>query len=121
MRRSTQVRKFILLALLLCSPAHVLGGQDAALNPLAELNDELTDVLAAEGLPFTDDQTKAVALMMEERRRASEELFGNLMDFRDGPPQGQEADRLKSAIEWMRSEFLSNLTGYLTDAQADTW
>jgi hypothetical protein len=70
---------------------------------------------------FTDEQDRAVALMMEERRRASETLFGGLMDFRAGPTQGQEEDRLRSAIEWMRSEFLRLLTGYLTPEQAAAW
>jgi hypothetical protein len=37
--------------------------------------------------------------------QASEELFGSLMDFSACPTQGQEADRLRSAIEWMRDEF----------------
>jgi hypothetical protein len=59
--------------------------------------------------------------MMEERRRASEELFGNLMDFRGGPTQGQEEDRLRSAIDWMRNEFLRNLTDYLTEQQNVVW
>src|SRR5688572_33405311 len=59
--------------------------------------------------------------MMEERRRASEDLFGNLMDFRAGPTQGQEEDRLRSAIDWMRNEFLRNLGDYLTDAQRGVW
>ena len=115
------MRRLILYALLLLAPPDAIAAQEAAVNPLAELNDELTATLAEAGLPFSEDQAKAIALMMEERRRASEELFGDLMDFRSGPTQGQEADRLKSAIEWMRAEFLGSLTGYLTDAQADAW
>ncbi len=90
-------------------------------NPLAELNDQLTRVLAEAGAPFSEDQQRAVALMMEERRRASEELFGNLMDFSDGPTRGENADRLKSAIEWMRGEFLKRLGDYLTADQAQAW
>lgn len=115
------MRKLILLALLLLASPDPLAAQEAAVNPLAELNDELTTTLADAGVPFSEDQTKAVALMMEERRRASEELFGNLMDFSGGPTQGQDADRLKSAIEWMRAEFLSNLTAYLNQPQAEAW
>ncbi|HXH24081.1 MAG TPA: hypothetical protein VNI78_02460 [Vicinamibacterales bacterium] len=90
-------------------------------NPLAALNDELKRVLAAAGVPFSDEQERAIALMMEERRRASEELFGNLMDFRGGPTQGQEADRLRSAIEWMRGEYLRLLANYLTPEQDAAW
>src|SRR5687767_14422477 len=59
--------------------------------------------------------------MMEERRRASEDLFGDLMDFRSGPTQGQEADRLRSAIAWMRTEFLRHLADYLTEPQNLAW
>jgi hypothetical protein len=116
------VRKLIFIALLLLSLPDAITAQEASVtNPLAELNDELTSTLSDAGVPFSEDQTKAIALMMEERRRASEGLFGDLMDFRGGPTQGQEADRLKSAIEWMRTEFLNNLTGYLSEPQAEVW
>lgn len=90
-------------------------------NPLAALNEQVQQTLAAAGVPFSDEQERAVALMMEERRRASEDLFGDLMNFRAGPTQGQEEDRLRSAIEWMRTEFLANLGDYLTPAQAAAW
>ena len=90
-------------------------------NPLAALNEEVTQALAAAGVPFSAEQERAIALMMEERRRASEELFGDLMNFRAGPTQGQEEDRLRSAIEWMRAEFLRNLGDYLTEAQTAVW
>jgi len=59
--------------------------------------------------------------MIEERRQASEQLFGDLMDFRAGPTQGEQADRLRSAIEWLRREFLSRLEGYLTADQVKAW
>src|SRR5687767_13769615 len=59
--------------------------------------------------------------MMEERRRASEDLFGSLMDFTSGPTQGQEADRLRSAIDWMRNEFLTQLENFLTADQLAAW
>jgi hypothetical protein len=98
--------------------------QDAApstANPLAELNDQLTGLLAAAGVPFSEDQKRAIALMMEERLRASEELFGNLMDFRDGPTRGESEDRLRSAIEWMRGEFIKRLADYLTPEQNTAW
>ena len=74
-----------------------LQAQDrpAAENPLTQLRDEVKAVLAAAQLPFTAEQETAIALMMEDRRQASEQLFGDLMDFRAGPTQGQEADRLR--------------------------
>jgi hypothetical protein len=109
-----------ILVLVCLTFAHTASAQDDA-NPLATLNAELVATLADAGVPFSEEQAKAVTLMMEERRRASEELFGNLMDFRGGPTQGEDADRLKSAIEWMRSEFLSRLAEYLTKAQAQVW
>jgi hypothetical protein len=90
-------------------------------NPLAVLNEEVKQVLAAAGVPFSEDQERAIALMTEERRRASEGLFGDLMNFRGGPTQGQEEDRLRSAIDWMRNEFLRNLADYLTEAQNLAW
>lgn len=111
-----------LLLLLICaSPAAAQDPAPSADNPLAILNAELEAVLAAAGEPFAADQTRAIALMMEDRRRASENLFGDLMDFRAGPTQGQEEDRLRSAIEWMRNEFIRSVVGYMTPAQADIW
>ena len=95
--------------------------EDTAANPLAALNGQVKDVLAKAGVPFSEDQERAIALMMEERRRASEDLFGDLMDFRSGPTQGQEADRLRSAIAWMRTEFLRHLADYLTEPQNLAW
>ena len=59
--------------------------------------------------------------MMEDRRNASEELFGELFDFSAGPTQGDEGDRLRSAIEWMRDEFLTRLEDYLTPGQLSAW
>ena len=118
---------FRTLALLACLATAVAAQEtaapvtSAAENPLAALNDEVRRALAAAAVPFSPEQERAIALMIEERRRASEDLFGNLMDFRSGPTQGQEEDRLRSAIEWMRAEFLNNLGGYLTDAQAAVW
>jgi hypothetical protein len=111
----------LLIVVSLVGAASARAEEAAAANPLATLNAELQSTLAAAGVPFSDDQVKAVALMMEERRRASEELFGNLMDFRSGPTQGQDADRLRSAIDWMRSEFLASLDEYLTSEQAAVW
>ena len=95
--------------------------ESAGQNPLAALKAEVERVLGAARIPFTEEQDKAIVLMMEERRQASEELFGNLFDFRGGPTQGQEADRLRSAIEWMRNEFLTRLRNFLTAEQLAAW
>ena len=90
-------------------------------NPLAALKEDVARALGTGGVPFTPEQEVAIVLMMEERRRASEDLFGGLLDFTNGPTQGQEADRLRSAIEWMRGEFLRRLQDYLTEPQLAAW
>jgi hypothetical protein len=90
-------------------------------NPLAQLKDEVRRVLADAALPFDDEQEKAIILMMEDRRKASEDLFGDLMDFSAGPTRGEDSDRLRSAIEWMRNEFLGRLQDYLKPDQLATW
>jgi hypothetical protein len=119
------LRCAVLPAILVVSAAAAaLAGQgdsSRSANPLAELNEQLKGALAAASIPFTADQERAISLMTEERRRASEELFGDLMDFSDGPTRGENADRLRSAIEWMRGEFLKRLTDYLTPEQAVVW
>jgi hypothetical protein len=58
-------------------------------NPLAELKEEVTRVLSGAKLPFTEDEERAIALMMEDRRKASEELFGNLTDSAADPLRGR--------------------------------
>ena len=86
-------------------------------NPLESLKEQLSQALVEASLPFTPEQERAIVLMMEERRLASESLFGGLMNFSTGPTSGQEADRLKSAIDWMRGEFATRIRTYLTAAQ----
>jgi hypothetical protein len=111
----------LLVAVWIPSP---LWAQDPAPsddNPLAALYEEAGQALAAAGVPFSAEQRRAIVLMMEDRRKASEQLFGDLMDFRSGPTQGEQEDRLRSAIEWMRSEFLRNVAAYLTAGQASAW
>jgi outer membrane receptor protein involved in Fe transport len=103
-----------------------LGAQETtsltrADNPLAELHDTMVGVFAAANVPFSEDQERAVVLMMEERQRASEDLFGDLMDFREGPTRGRDSDRLRSAIAWLRGEFLAQIVNYLTDEQLTEW
>jgi hypothetical protein len=112
-----------LAVLFLTLPASVLaqGAPLAGDNPLAELKDEVTRVLADAKLPFTEEQERGIVLMMEDRRQASEELFGTLLDFSAGPTQGQDEDRLRSAIGWMRSEFLTRLETFLTPEQLAVW
>jgi hypothetical protein len=113
--------KVVVLLLLFVSPVFTQEQSSNSENPLAQLKDQVAQVLKAAAVPFSQDQENAIVLMMEDRRRASEDLFGNLMDFRAGPTRGEDADRLRSAIEWMRSEFIGGLNGYLTDVQVKVW
>ncbi len=90
-------------------------------NPLPGLKERVQSALSQANVPFTETQDKAIVLMMEDRRKASEDLFGDLMNFTAGPTQGQDADRLKSAINWMQNEFLTKLKDYLTPDQLKAW
>ena len=101
--------KPIVIMLLVAAP---LAAQDRSLtsqNPLPALMAELRTVLAGERAPFTAEQERAIVLMMEDRRQASEDLFRDLMDFSAGPTSGQEAERLQSAIAWIREDFINRL------------
>src|SRR5438094_10648321 len=109
----------ILAILLLAGPLQ--GRQLSGANPLAELKDEVKRVLAEANLAFTEEQERAIVIMMEDRRRASEDLFGDLMNFQAGPTRGEDADRLRSAIEWMREEFVKRLQDYLGPEQLAAW
>ena len=114
----------ILIALLGAAPLSAQELSDPSPgtdNPLAVLKENLTRVLAGADLPFETEQERSITLMMEERLQASETLFGGLMDFRAGPTSGQQAERLQSAIGWLRSEFLARVNEYLTPEQLTVW
>jgi hypothetical protein len=98
-----------------------MAQQPTTENPLAKLKDSVQQVLAQAGLPFNEAQEKAIILMMEDRRKASEDLFGDLMNFSAGPTQGHEADRLRSAITWLENEFITRLQDHLTPDQISAW
>jgi hypothetical protein len=112
---------FIPLVLLLAAP--VSAQEDLATddNPLAALKADLTRALAAAEVPFQEEQDRDITLRMEDRLQASEALFGGLMDFRGGPTSGQQAERLQSAIGWLRNEFLTRVNDYLTPDQLSVW
>lgn len=112
------------VVLILFLAAAPLAAQEQSLtteNSLPALMAQLTDVLAEADVPFTPEQERAITLMIEDRRQASEQLFIDLMDFSGGPTSGQDAERLQSAIEWIRDEFLSRLPDYLTPEQITAW
>src|SRR3989449_11367378 len=109
----------ILVILLFASP--LIVQQPSGANPLAELKDEVKRVLAEANLPFTEEQERAIVIMMEDRRQASEDLFGDLMNFQAGPTRGDDADIWRSAIEWMEGDFLKRLKDSLTPQQLAAW
>jgi hypothetical protein len=90
-------------------------------NPLDKLRDQAKQVFLSAGVPFSEDQEQSIALMIEDRRQASEQLFGQLMDFQGGPVQGQQQDRAVAGIKWMHDEFKKRLREYLTEDQLPVW
>jgi len=112
----------VLLGLLGAVPAFAQqGGGLIVQNPLDELLVALTATLTNAGEPFTEEQTRAIALVMDEQRRAAEDLFGQALDFSAGPPQGAELDRALAGIAWMTEAFLENLDAVLTPKQGEAW
>jgi hypothetical protein len=114
------LKQAIVILLLFLQPA---SAQEPSTNqnPLAALKATAERVLEESGVPFSQEQKSAVDFMMEDRRKASEDLFGDLFNFAAGPTQGQDADRLNSAIEWMRNEFLLRFRTLLTAEQMEVW
>ena len=113
-----KIFSYIVIALSLTVSGHA---QLATQNPLDELKGQVAEVLANAGVPFTAEQDKQLALLIEEQRQASEDLFGQIMDFRAGVPQGQELDRALAGIQWIHDEFKNKFPSYLTDEQRAAW
>ncbi len=96
-------------------------GQLTARNPVDELKEQVTKALADANVPFTADQEKQLALLIEEDRQASENLFGVTWDFSKGPPQGELRDQALAGIQWMYDELKKKLPAYMTDVQRTAW
>ena len=107
--------------LLIATAAAAQDRPETVENPLDAVMEEVASVLAQAKVPFTPEQERAITLLMEDRRQASEQLFSGLMDFSAGPTSGQDAEKLQSAIEWIRGEFLRRLPEYLTPGQLAAW
>ena len=90
-------------------------------NPLDEILVALAGTLTDSGVPFTEEQVRAIALVMDEQRRATEELFGQVLDFSAGPPRGARLDRALAGIAWMTEAFLANVDDVLTQEQGEAW
>jgi hypothetical protein len=101
--------------------ATALSAQSSERNPVDELKDQVTQVLRNAGVPFSAEQDKQLALLIEDQRQASENLFGEIWDFRNGPPEGEQRDRALAGIQWMTEEFKKKLPAYMTDAQRAAW
>jgi hypothetical protein len=99
----------------------VAFGQFTTKNPLDELKDQVAMVLTNARIPFTPEQEGQLALLMEEERQASEDLFGVIMDFSAGPPQGEARDKALAGIQWMHDDFKKKLPAFLTDEQKAAW
>lgn len=123
MTRVLQEKVWILALMLLVSA--LCGAQeDTRLftrNPLDEIRDELIKALSDAGVPFTTEQQKSIAFVLEESRRASEQMFGSVMNFSSGPPQGEQLDRALAGIKWMNEDFSKRIRNYLTPEQLAVW
>src|SRR5262245_33902957 len=113
-----KVVRFVLICALATSLAF---GQFTTKNPLDELKDQVAMVLTNAGVPFTPEQEGQLTLLMEEERLASEDLFGVIMDFSAGPPQGEARDKALAGIQWMHDEFKKKLPTFLTEQQRAAW
>lgn len=115
------MKGLLALLVLVAGPAAAQDRPQTTENPLYAIMGEVTVVLAQAGVPFTPEQERAITLLIEDRRQASEQLFSGLMDFSGGPTSGQDAEKLQSAIEWIRGEFIRQLPEYLTAEQLEAW
>src|SRR5688572_5643589 len=121
LRGHSHMKWAIFLLLLSQTPLSAQDKTATTQNPLDKLRDQAKEVFAAAGVPFSQEQEQSIALMIEDRRQASEQLFGQLMDFRGGPVQGQQQDRAVAGIKWMHDEFKKRLREYLTELQLPVW
>ena len=96
-------------------------GQLTSRNPVDELMEQVTQVLADARTPFTPEQDRQLALLVEEERQASENLFGITWDFSKGPPQGEKRDQALAGILRMYEELKKKLPAYMTAAQRAVW
>ncbi len=90
-------------------------------NPVDELKDEAAQALTTANVPFTAEQEKQLAIVIEDEHQAAENLFGTVWDFSNGPPQGEDRDKALAGIRWMADDFSKKLPAYMTDAQRAAW
>src|SRR5438067_6189061 len=90
-------------------------------NAVDVLKERATQALGAANVPFTPDQEKQLAIAIEDEHQAAENLFGTVWDFTNGPPQGEDQDRMLAGIRWMSDDFAKRLPSYMTDPQRAAW
>jgi len=110
--------RYCLIAFLLATPAF---SQLTTKSPVDEFKDQVTQALKEANVPFTPDQEKELALLIEEERQASENLFGVIWDFSKGPPEGEQRDQALAGIQWMLDEFKKKVPNYMTAEQRASW
>jgi hypothetical protein len=86
-------------------------GQLVTQNPLDQLREQVARVLENATVPFNPEQEIQIALLIEEQRKASEDLFGEIMDFSNGD--------FKLSMRQRFSIFNVNATYTLTRGYAD--
>src|SRR5437016_1563632 len=99
----------------------VAFGQSSDRNPVDELKEKAGQALGAANVPFTAEQEKQLAIAIEDEHLAAENLFGTVWDFSNGPPQGEDRDRMLAGIQWMSDDFAKKLPSYMTDPQRAAW
>jgi hypothetical protein len=109
------------MLLLLVTPLVAQQPQSTAKNPLDQLRNQAKEVFDRAGAPFSPEQEKVIAAIIEERRQASEDLYNQLMDFRGGPVQGDQHDRAVAGIKLLIDEFRKGLRECLTTEQHAVW
>jgi len=110
--------RYCLVAFLIATPVF---GQLTTKSPVDEFKDQVTQALEEANVPFTPEQDKELALLIEDERQASENLFGVIWDFSKGPPEGDQRDQALAGIQWMLDEFKKKLPTYLTPEQRAAW
>src|SRR6187399_2229980 len=106
---------------LLATPLLAQKPSPASRNPLDQLHDQAREAFEKAGTPFSPEQEQAIALMIEDRRQASENLISQLMDYSGGPVQGEQQDRAVAGIKSMIDEFRRKLREGLTRNQLAIW
>ena len=115
------MKRALAMLLLFVTPLVAQQQPSTAKNPLDQLRNQAKEVLDRAGTPFSPEQEKAIAAIIEERRQASEDLYNQLMDFRGGPVQGEQHDRAVAGIKLLIDEFRKGLRECLTTEQHAIW